>query len=433
VLQITLAAMLGTMPLAKPADPPAPDPNPASLVVPDDVDYKARELVRELGDEYFPAREEAYRDLREMGRMALPAVRDALENSEVPEVVRRCELLLPRAVALDTRARVDCFVADTAGKYKHDLPGADEFFAITGRTDQARTLYRDLMLSPNRELITLLGQEDEVVAAAANKRRIELNPRAAGGLPSSGAIKQAAALDVLAVLFVETTIPDSGGGVGVNAPTYLLTQSQLRVALESDPRKEAMAALAIKWFETRSDPRNLTTCMTTAATLKLPVAITLAKKMLATENATPVQKAQAVCKVAQLGTADDLTLLAPLLEDEGVAFAGVMIVNGQRQNNPVQVRDVALAMSLLLAKKDPTEHGMKSRYANNPAESLKYSYYNFYFEDPDGKVDEAREQAIGDWYKWAGKNVKGYPKAPPPKEKKEEKKEEPKAAPPVDK
>jgi hypothetical protein len=414
MFHITLATMLGTIPLVQPAPV---DPNPASLTVPADDDAVARKLVAALGDEYFNAREEAARDLREMGRMALPAIRDGLENSTVPEVVRRCELLYPRAFALETRARVDCFVADTAGKYKHDLPGADEFFAITGRTDQARQLYRDMILSPNRDLLTALGQADEVVAAAAANRRIQLNPRANG--PSSGALKQASALDVIAVLFVETTIPDQGGGVGVNAPTYLISTSQLRTALDTDPRKDALAAVTVKWFETRTDPRNVAACMNLATTLKLPVAVPMAKKMLDSPTATPQQKAQAACKVAQAGTADDIPLLAPLLQDEGVAYNGAVIVNGQRQNQVIQLRDVALAMSMLMAKKDPADAGMKSRYPNNPSDSLKFNYFNFHFED-DGKVDDTRDAAIAKWYEWAEANVKKYPKAPPPKAKADE-------------
>ncbi len=424
MFHITLATMLGTVPLMQPAPP---DANPATLAVPAADDARARALVKVLGDDYFNAREEAARDLRELGRLALPAIRDGLETGAVPEVVRRCELLYPRAYGLETRARVDCFVADTAGKYKHDLPGADEFFAITGRTEQARQLYRDLILSPNRDMLATLGQPEEVVAAAVNNRRQQLNPRANGGFSSSRVTTQASAADVIAILFVETTIPDAGGGVGVNAPTYLLQMSQLRTALDTDPRKDALAAVTIKWFETRTDPRNVAACMNVATTFKLPVAVPMARKMLESPTATPVQKAQAACKVAQAGTAADLPLLAPLLQDEGVAYNGAVIVNGQRQNQVIQLRDVALAMSMVMAKKDPTDAGMKSRYPNNPADTLKFSYYNFHFEDLDGKpekMDETRAAAVAKWYEWADKNVKGYPKAPPPKEKAEEKKAE---------
>lgn len=417
MLELAIAALLGTAPLAQPVQ--VTNPDPASLVVPPDVDEKARELVKQLGDPDYSNREEAQQELRELGRLALPAILDGIQTSEVPEVARRCDLLYPRAHTLDIRARVDCFSADTAGKFKHDLPGADEFFAITGRTPAANKLYRDLLLSPNRDLLTAVGGPEDEVSQIAAGRRAEMNPRAVGGVR-----KLADAADVVALLFVETTIPDQGGGVGVNAPTYLLTAGSLRTALETDPRKEAMAAITTKWFETRTDGRTLAAAMNAAATLKLPqVVVPLAKKTLAAENATPQQKAQAVCKVAQVGTETDLALLATLMGNEDVAYNGVVIVNGQRQNNPVLVRDVALAMSLLLSKQEPTEYGLKNRYQGNTAESLKYNYITYYFEDTDGKAEEKREAAIAKWYEWAGKNVKDYPKAPPVKPKKDEKKD----------
>jgi hypothetical protein len=427
MLELAFAAMLGTAPLAQPIQ--VANPDPASLVVPPDVDERARELVKQLGDPDFPTREQAQQELRELGRLALPAIVEGIETSDVPEVARRCDLLYPRAHTLEIRARVDCFSADTAGKFKHDLPGANEFFAITGRTPAANKLYRDLLLSPNRDLLTAVGGPQDEVSQIAAARRAELNPRAVGGVR-----KMPDAADVVALLFVETTVPDLGGGVGVNSPTYLLTAGGLRTALDTDPRKEAMAAITVKWFETRTDGRTTAAAMTAAATLKLPqVVIPLAKKTLAADNATPQQKAQAVCKVAQVGGDADLPLLAALTGNDDVAYNGVVMVNGQRQNNPVQVRDVALAMSLLLSKQDPTDYGMKNRYQGNTAESLKYNYITYYFEDADGKAEEKREAAIARWYEWAGKNVKDYPKAPPVKPKKEDEKKGDKPAPPKDK
>jgi hypothetical protein len=425
MFEVAVAALLGTAPLAQPIQ--VTDPDPASLVVPPDVDEKARELVKQLGDPDYATREEASQALRELGRLALPAVTAGIETSDVPEVVQRCELLYPRAYHLEVRARVDCFTADSANKFKHDLPGADAFFAITGRTTAANKLYRDLILSPNSELLTAVGGAEDDVAQLVAGRRAEMNPRTVNGIR-----KMADPADVVALLFAETTIPDQGGGVGVNSPTYLLTAGSLRTALDTDPRKEAMAAITAKWFETRTDGRTVYAAMSAATSLKMPqMVVPLARKVLAADNATPQQKAMAVCKVAQTGSDADLPLLATLIDSEDVAYNGVVIVNGQRQNNPVQVRDVALAMSLLLTKQDPADYGLKNRYQGNTAESLKYNYITFYFEDTDGKAEEKREAAIARWYEWAGKNVKDYPKAPPVKAKKEggEKKDD-KPAPP---
>ena len=387
--------------LAPPA--PAADPDPAGLLVPPDKDADARELVTQLADPRFPVREAAHRGLRDLGRFALPAIQDALDHAADPELARRCELLYPHVFALDLKARVDCFVADAAGRYKHHLPGEEEFFAAAGRSAAARVLYRDLMLSPNRHLITAVARPEEEVLAAAALRRAELVPARGGG-----GVRQASAEDVLAVLFAEASVPDRGpGGAGVLAPTYLLTQSQLRAALDADPRKEAMAAVVARWFDTRTDPRTVQMCLNVAATFKVPAA-PLARRVLAAEGATPQQKGTAVSKLAQAGDPADLALLAPLFADDAVSYTAVAIVNGVRQNQQIQVRDTALAMSVLLAKQDPADYGLKARYANQPNETLKYTFYNYYFEQADDAQGAAREAAHKKWGEYAAKNLKGY-------------------------
>jgi hypothetical protein len=406
LLAVALAAFLR-------AHPPSPDP--ATLAVPPETDKLARELVRQLGDRDYDTREDATRQLRDLGRLALPALQDGFDHSPSPEAAERCDQLLPRARALDIRARVDCFAADAAGRYRHDLPGGAEFFAITGRTEPARKLFRTLLLSPNRGLLSGIGGPDDELARAVVERRVELYPRS---VVVGGAVQRTpppSALDVIAVYFAECTLPEKAvvaagagaGGVAVTSPTVLLTQPAVRTALESDPLREPMAAVVTRWCETRTEPRSVYLSMSAAATLKLPVAVTVAKKVLADKAATPLYKAQAACTVARTGKPADAALLAPLLADDTQAHPGmVVVVNGVQQKSPIQVRDVALAMSLLLTGQEPTAYGLKSRYAGNAAsqETLKYSYFAYYFDDADGQADEARKAAVKKWNDWRAKN-----------------------------
>jgi len=334
----------------------------------------------------------------------------------VPEVIERCDQLLPRARTLDIKARVDCFSADVDGKYEHHLPGAKEFFAVTGRTEQARSLYRDMVLSTNQSLIVGVGGSERDLARQAVARRIELYPGRSIVIGGNITRQQVpAALDIIALLFVESTIPEklltefgTAGGVAVTSPTLLLSQATLRTALAAGDQKEAMTALVVRWLETREELRTVYSAMTTAASLKLPVAATLAKKVLSTEGVSPLYRVQAACNVAKVGKAEDAALLAPLLKDETQAHAGVVVVvNGNQQRSPVQVRDVALAMTLHLNGQDPTEFGMKSRYTTATAsEALKFSYLNYYFDDTDEKAGERRAEAFKKWDEWKAKQGK---------------------------
>ncbi len=374
--------------------------------------------MRQLADRDYDAREDATRRLKDLGRLALPALQDGFDHSPSPEAAERCDQLIPRARNLDVRARLDCFVADAAGKYQHDLPGGVEFFAVTGRTEPARKLFRELLLSSNRGLLSGIGGSDDALAQAVVARRVELYPQANAAFNvEPGRRAPPSARDVIAVYFAECTLPEKtvlaagagGGGVAVTSPTLLLTQPAVRTALESDPLREPMAAIVTRWCETRTEPRSVYLSMTAAANLKLPVAMTLAKKVLADKTATPLYKAQAACNIARVGKPADAALIAPLLADDTQAHPGVAVFkNGAQQRSPIQIRDVGLAMSLLLTGQDPTGYGLVSRYAGNTGnqDTLKYSYYSYYFDDADGKADEARKAALQKWGEWRAKNQK---------------------------
>src|SRR5207249_11457193 len=104
----------------------------------------------------FAARAQASRELAGMGRKALAPLAAAEAQNPDPEVRLRCHKLVPDARADDFRARVDAFLADTRGEFKHDLPGLDVFFGAAGTTDAARQLFIDLLKSDeNRRLLAL--------------------------------------------------------------------------------------------------------------------------------------------------------------------------------------------------------------------------------------------------------------------------------------
>ncbi|MCI0700811.1 MAG: hypothetical protein L0241_06995, partial [Planctomycetia bacterium] len=110
------------------AAPPSPDPK--SLTIPQEELSKARELVQQLGSEKYSEREEAQRELAAMGRLARPALLDGVSGDPDPEIRLRCQTLLPKANADDLKARLETFLADTEGKYEHDLPGWNKLRAV---------------------------------------------------------------------------------------------------------------------------------------------------------------------------------------------------------------------------------------------------------------------------------------------------------------
>ena len=53
-----------------------------------------------------------------MGRFARPALIEGATGDPDPEVRARCHELLPRATAIEMKARLDAFLADADGKYE---------------------------------------------------------------------------------------------------------------------------------------------------------------------------------------------------------------------------------------------------------------------------------------------------------------------------
>jgi hypothetical protein len=64
----------------------------AEQAVPDDV----KNLIRQLGDERYAKREEASAELKAIGKPALPALKQAIERNEDPEIVSRAQALVKR-------------------------------------------------------------------------------------------------------------------------------------------------------------------------------------------------------------------------------------------------------------------------------------------------------------------------------------------------
>lgn len=168
----------------------ASSPDPKSLAISGDELSRARELVQQLGSEQFAEREKAEIALAKMGRIARPALLEAANTDPNQEVRSRCTSLLPKATALEIRARLEVFLADTEGKFEHDLPGWNEF-RVTVRNEwhmlghliwsdhsldkAARGVFADLISgTTNRHVMMAVSCAQSELGSIAAARRQEL-------------------------------------------------------------------------------------------------------------------------------------------------------------------------------------------------------------------------------------------------------------------
>jgi len=395
----------------------AAEPDPKSLAIPPAVAAEAAEWVRQLADRQYAERDEATKELRKLGRLALPTLVDALASNSNPEVRLRVELVLPAATAADIRAKVECFLADEGGKYQHDLPGAKSFFAAVGRTPVAKKLFADIMRSANRDLLVAVDGPEADLQRKYLNRRNDLNLSAntpviinRPGVATTGPT----AVDMAALLFAEVKLPDTGPTVGVGVRnTSLLSnynfQTVLRNMLQSDDRKEALAAVLDVWMNTREQSQSVYSAISFMNRFNLPNALPAARKLVSGKvtGGSAFYRGYACAYVSRFGTTADLSILDAMLTDKGV-MTNVFVGGVGNKRHVIQSRDVALAMSLLLAKLNPTDYGFTYRYSTSGnSDTLKYNYSAYYFVgDTDEKTDTKREAAFKKYAEWKANQPK---------------------------
>lgn len=393
-----------------------PSPTPKALEVqPEDL-QRARALVQQLGSDSYTQREQAQAELAKMGRLARTALQEALAAHPSPEVRQRCASLLPAAIEDDIKARLEVFLADTAGRYQHQLPAWDQFRAVVcdewrwcgwtlGRRADlepaARKLYADMLRSPaNRQLLFLWDDPQGNLTSALAERRLELtNWRNAPRVIINGQLvstprRSPELVDWLTVLFLDYLHPTPPGGRSSLAATMM--NSPVRDALrQNDAIGEAVRHLTLAWAVSQRDPHELYYLVLNADNLGFPaLTLPLAQRLLHHPAAPVGYRLQAFNRLLLQPHPRLLPLLESLFRDETVVANMTILrtVNGQqqRENIVVQMRDAALAAALQICQLSPTDYGFIDRLPQQQKTAFVQS--RFYFPE-----DKVRQQAFERW------------------------------------
>ncbi len=412
-LVLVFACLCGTQ------DVRAASPNPDDLDAPAEIQVRARALVRQLGSEDYQAREDAQTQLAELGRHARRALFEGATTSPEPEVRSRCGQLLPAATAQDIAARIDTFLTDTKGEYEHHLPAWKAFrataqseWALLGRVvwsdraldTAARQVFADMIAtSANRRLLVAVDGSRVELADLVTARRQEFTSSRSVRSDSPAATPTLA--DVTALLFAESR----GGSQYLprRSPiTYLLSESGFtRAAVGTDEKARVYRAVAVAWLDSRDDPREMSQALNVAEQLNLTEsACGLAARLLAMPGVTATYRGRAASELASIGTRKHIPLLNRAATDASVVYSvrKPPSLDGKAEAvYEIQVRDLALAVSILLAEQKLEDYGFSDRYGGNTAADKRtYSYSRYYFTD-----DDVRKRAFAKWADWR----KSYP------------------------
>lgn len=370
-----LAALFALLAPAGAAEPTPPvNPNPKSLEVSQQELSKARELVQRLGNEEYREREDAERELAAMGRLARAALLDGANLNPDPEIRARCTGLLPKAISLEMKARINAFLADTESKYDHDLPGWHKLRAVVrgefkmfgwthvARPDAdkiARELFIEFMKAPGgRKLLVAVGGPPGELGQLVASRKQELYAARFGrGAPQ----RIPTVAEVGAVLFAESQVsarlvPRS------SVITSIVTASGFTAAVQkSDAQGQALRAVMNAWFDSRTEAVDMYSALTLANNVKNEEAAgRLAIRMISTPGLQGVYKGQALTTIVRLKLTDRIPAIEKAFADATVLSTSIRIVNGKQVRQSIEVRDAALLAVLMMKGEDPGDYGFDS-------------------------------------------------------------------------
>ena len=178
--------------------------------------------------------------------------------------------------------------------------------------------------------------------------------------------------DITALLFAESlarTTPDLRTLYSIT--TLIRTSGFVEAARATDGKGKAYRAVAVAWLNSRRDAREMYYAMTVATTLNLgDEACGLAGRLLTAPGAIASYRGRGATHLAQHGNKSHLPLLEKILTDKFVMYTIRLstVKNGRSELKTygVEVRDVALAVSILLTGQKLEDYGFLDRYGREP-------------------------------------------------------------------
>lgn len=406
MLRVTFA-LVAALGLAGHALAAPPSPDPKSLAVPDEDRSKARELVRKLGSEVFLEREDAENELSAMGRLARAALLEGANNDPDPEIRARCNGLLPRATAFEMKARLDSFLADTEGRYEHDLPGWNKLRATVrgdwtlfgwtfaprpGADKAARQLFVEFLKAPGgRQLLNAISSGGNNLGPMVAGMKTELYyaryPR------TGGAGRTPSLMEVAVVMYADAVTKSGGNGRNSLFASVLSTSGITQAVQGTDDKALALRAVLNAWIDTRVDPYEMYSAMNLASNSQNnDAACRLALRLLAAPGAPGVYRGQAMMTLARLQSKEHLPALEKLIGDDTVVTTISTNVGGKLVRNTITVGDLALACAVQITGQKTDDYYIEDRFKGSSSSSVSYTRYHI--------PEESRKHAAAKYGWW---------------------------------
>jgi hypothetical protein len=348
---------------------------------------KMTRLVEQLGDDSFRTREQAYHELLKIGLPARQALVRGLRSPDL-EIRLRARRLLRQVADEEFEGRLAAFIADVNGTREHNLPAWKRYRESIGNTRMARTLFVNMI----REEMPLLQafESGRKLGQLFSERVKSLQPYSS--INSSGprvASSQSLATMLFLVAQPELTVDQITHQQMFSLLQYTGTQNMVK----GSPYRDVLLGMLDAWVRTldKQLPNAYYPLMITLKYDMKEAGFDIAKKHLGNTTTSSSAQQYAIMSIARFGTAGDIDLLVPQLQNTAVChtWSNPQIKKGVIKT---QVRDVALVMMLEMTRQNHQEYGFTLLQRNPTTVFHGYTC---------GFVDESqRDKALLMWNKW---------------------------------
>jgi hypothetical protein len=348
----------------------------------------------DLGHDEFSVRQAAAEKLIAAGspaREPLAALADG-PDPETRAAARRLISIIDRS---EFSRRLEAFAADTEGRDGVTLPGWKRFRKLVGADPAARELFVEMQRQEGPLLAAIFDGSARPPDDLWESRIQRL--LAWQSLPGAGGAESPLG-SCATILFLgaagEIKISDSGI-VNIDG---LIQRPPLSNSLRADSVQDPVRRLVVSWilYCPSQNEGVLARRLALVANLNLAEGVALALGVVKGDPkypaASPGTKALALQLIGQFGGREHVAELEPLLEDVSVCIQPHAPAPGQ-QVVSVQIRDVALAVMLLLTDQQPARYGYASARLVMPQRIYQLPSL--------GRTsDEERAQSIAQWRAW---------------------------------
>ncbi len=362
---------------------------PASLASHEDVNR----WIEELGHDAFTVRQAAAASLLEAGMLSRESLVE-LANGPDPEKRAAARRLVKLIDQSEFHRRLEAFAADTSGRQGLTLPGWEQFQKLVGSDPAARELFVDMQRQEGALIAAILGGSKREPGELLESRLAKVVQWQTMGAPRSAAPP----LGRSAALLFLGTMPEvqlsEGGSILVER---LLQQPPISLLLRSEDKQNAVRRLGVAWLVhcPTKEEGILQHRLKIISSVGLAEALPLARAIIASDppymRSLPLTRAYAALAVGQLGSADDVERLEPMLLEAANCIPIQQQLPGQ--NASIQVRDAALVAMLQLTNQRPSDYGYLHARLAPPIKAYQ-------LESLARESDGQRTEAIGKWHAW---------------------------------